>query len=233
MNNNAYLLINPLKESSLDLANKIKKHTSGKVVLAPNIAAAQLYLQQELFDAIFLTLTNDQDIQSLIYQLPSSIPIVVVSPIKELASSAYEYENIVDFLLQPSCEARVWRALNRAQYTPILSNTRIEDSYAFIRSETQILKFNFNEIEYFSAFGSYSKVHTKNNVHIVNESIEGLMNILPSGVFRRVHHAYLINIYKITAVDSRSFFVYDRDIPIGKSYQKSINFLFNVKALFV
>jgi DNA-binding LytR/AlgR family response regulator len=59
------------------------------------------------------------------------------------------------------------------------------------------------------------------------------MNILPSGVFRRVHHAYLINIYKITAVDSRSFFVYDRDIPIGKSYQKSINFLFNVKALFV
>jgi DNA-binding LytR/AlgR family response regulator len=129
--------------------------------LTPNIAAAQLCLQQELFDAIFLTLTNDQDIQSLIYQLPSSIPIVVVSPIKELASSAYEYENIVDFLLQPSCEARVWRALNRAQYTPILSNTRIEDSYAFIRSETQILKFNFNEIEYFSAFGSYSKVHTK------------------------------------------------------------------------
>jgi len=51
MNNNAYLLINPLKESSLDLANKIKKLTSGKVVLAPNIAAAQLYLQQELFDA--------------------------------------------------------------------------------------------------------------------------------------------------------------------------------------
>jgi hypothetical protein len=58
MNNNAYLLINPLKESSLDLANKIKELTSGKVVMAPNIAVAQLYLQQELFDAIFLTLTT-------------------------------------------------------------------------------------------------------------------------------------------------------------------------------
>lgn len=233
MNNNAYLLINPLKESSLDLANKIKKLTSGKVVLAPNIAAAQLYLQQELFDAIFLTLPNGHDIQSLIYQLPSSIPIVAVSPIKELASLAYEYENIVDFLLQPSCESRVWRALNRAQHTPILSNTRVADSYAFMRVEGQILKFNFSEIEYISAFGSYSKVHTKNNVYVVSESIEGLMNLLPSGVFRRVHNAYLINIYKITAVDSKSFFVYDRDIPIGKSYQKSINFLFNVKALFV
>ena len=233
MNNNAYLLINPLKESSLDLANKIKELTSGKVVMAPNIAVAQLYLQQELYSAIFLTLQPEQDIQSLIYQLPSSIPIVVVSPIKELASIAYEYENIVDFMLYPSSEARVWRALNRAQYTPILSNTRIEDSYAFMRAESQMLKFNFNEIEYFSAFGSYSKIHTKDSVLVINEPLDVLMNILPSGVFKRVHDAYLINIYKITAVDSKSFFVHDRDIPIGKSYQKSINFLFNVKAQFV
>ena len=97
MNNNTYLLINPQKESSLDLANKIKEFTSGKVVLAPNITVAQLYLQQELFAAIFLTLQNCREIHSLIHQLPAGIPIVAVSQLKELAPIVYEHENVVDF----------------------------------------------------------------------------------------------------------------------------------------
>ncbi|WP_044174057.1 LytR/AlgR family response regulator transcription factor [Flectobacillus major] len=222
---NKCLIIEPNDESSLDLLQHIEKNTFLDVVIVQNYEIAQLYLNRETFDIIFLSLQlTDQAGLVFIHNLPPHIPVIVVSSFREYAAQTYELDNVVDFLLKPISEDRVIKAINRAMKVQMSPNAIVNNQFAFIKVGRQIIRFDFNDIDFIMAFGNYAKIQRGKKTDVANESITVLSDMLPQDTFRRVHKSYIININKITGFDTKYFHIDTKLIPIGSFYKKSLLF---------
>lgn len=71
--------------------------------------------------------------------------------------------------------------------------------FSFATSEGK-QSFNYNQIFYFESSGSYTYCVTDNKKIIFSKNIGEVEKEIPSSVFFRTHHSYIVNLYKIEKV---------------------------------
>jgi DNA-binding LytR/AlgR family response regulator len=83
-------------------------------------------------------------------------------------------------------------------------------------------KTNITDIIYLQSWGNYVKVFTHTQMILASISTQGLLDMLPSSKFIRVHKSFTINKDYVTSWNQKEVVVISNVIPIGISYRQSI-----------
>lgn len=175
-------------------------------------------------DAVRAIEANHPDLVFLDVQMPAldgfgvmealdvePLPLIIfVTAYDEYAIKAFEVEAL-DYLLKPFDEERFRQALDRAKrylrdgradelgtrLRHLLGEIRKELRYIsriMVTSGSRIFYVNTSEILWIEGAANYVKLHVGNDVHLVRETLDGMLGQLDPGTFVRVHRSHVVNL---------------------------------------
>lgn len=100
--------------------------------------------------------------------------------------------------------------------------------YIFVKVKHRIIKVHYSEILWVEAYDNYSFIVTADQKYLVSSTLKDMEQKLPSQNFVRVHRSYIANLDKIEALEENSVVFSKGDVPIGKSYKKTLMSRFNI-----
>jgi DNA-binding LytR/AlgR family response regulator len=154
----------------------------------------------------------------LIKSMTNPAEIILITAKKEHAVEAFEYR-VTDYLLKPITYPRFLQAIGRVQENMAGVQGRIKAKELYVRTDSKIVKVNFDEILYIEALADYIMIITSNNKYIVHSTMKGFQSRLPEDQFSRVHRSYIINRDKIETIENLFVVINKKFIPIGASYK--------------
>jgi len=146
------------------------------------------------------------------------IPAVVfVTAHDAHAIRAFEI-HALDFLLQPFDQTRFEKALERARaqlsrdksstidsrLMSLLEELRDERKYPerlIVKSSGRVFFVRAEDIDWVEASGNYVKIHTKNEAHLLRESMKNMEAKLDPKIFVRIHRSAIVNIDRIKELE--------------------------------
>ena len=179
-------------------------------------------IRKEDIDLIFLDVEMpDMTGLELIKILDKKPQIIIVSSKSKYALDSYNYD-VADYLLKPVKNyARFLQAVQKAYKNFEKETAKEADDYVFIKVDSLLLNFNYNDIFWVEAYGDYVKIHTSQKVYTVYSTLKMIEEKLPKDDFFRVHRSYIVRIDKIKNVDQSNLQIENKIIPISKSYRHS------------
>ncbi len=173
-------------------------------------------------DLIFLDVEMpDMTGLELIEVLDKKPQIIIVSGKSKYALDSYNYD-VADYLLKPvENYARFLQAVKKAYKNFEKEAAKEADDHVFIKVDSLLLNFNYNDIFWVEAYGDYVKIHTSQKVYTVYSTLKMVEEKLPKDDFFRVHRSYIVRVDKIKNVDQTNLQIENKIIPISKSYRHS------------
>lgn len=153
--------------------------------------------------------------------LTSPPKTIVISAFTNFAIDAFDF-GAVDYIVKPYTFERLIKGVSRAIESIPKYRLQTEETYIFLKSGRDLLKFFIEKIEYFEAYGSFTKVYSDGKITILSESISVVQEKLPRHSFIRVHKSYLVSKEKITGVSTKNITLDKIKIPLGLSYREEI-----------
>ena len=94
----------------------------------------------------------------------------------------------------------------------------------FVKNNSQLVKLDINKTLYVEALKDYVVIHTENADYTIHSTMKDIEKKLPKAHFVRVHRSFIVNIHKISAIQSSALLLEngDKEIPIGGSYKDQI-----------
>ncbi len=198
------------------------------LAIASDAKEAKEIIEKNDIDLLFLDI-NLPGISGIDFlnSLSSQPPVIFTTAYAAYAAVSFEY-NVIDYLLKPITEDHFKRAVQRAidkMNAELIKNplpiTEIPTSIDIpIGSES--VTANINDIIYLQSWGNYVKVFTHTQMILASISTQGLLDMLPSSKFIRVHKSFTINKDYVTSWNQKEVVVISNVIPIGISYRQSI-----------
>jgi len=152
--------------------------------------------------------------------------IIIVSSKEQYALDSYEYA-VTDYLLKPVHYTRFLKAVNKA-YDKVYEQpvTQIGDSEIFVKSNSALVRLEYDDILWIEALENYIMIRTFDNKFIIHFTMKSMESKLSFGQFVRVHRSYIVNRNKIEVIEDSSVVVRTelgvKSIPIGKSYREKL-----------
>ena len=98
------------------------------------------------------------------------------------------------------------------------------NDFMFVKSEHNVIKISFSDIYYIEGCKDYVKIFTGDPRPVMTIlTFRSLEEILPKGLFVRIHKSFIISIEKIKSFRRGKVLVMDKHIPIGASYSEMFN----------
>lgn len=190
------------------------------------------YLNKKKVDLIFLDIhMPDFNGFDFIDTLKHNVKIVLITSDKEFAITAFEYDNVVDYLVKPISEERFDKAIkkinninndniNAANLLPKSNNKEkisedFESSF-YINIGKRLIKIDTNSILYFQAKGDYVTIKTESNNYVMHNTLKKIENKLPAGMFFKSHRSYLINTKKIIDIEENTVLIGKDIVPVSR-----------------
>ena len=187
------------------------------VAAAATVNEAKLILNSEKIDLLFLDIEmpGQQGISFL--KEPFSKPnTIIITAHPQFALEGFEL-NVIDYLLKPVAYERFLKAVSKVR-----SNTSDDEQCIFLKSGTGHEKLLISEIDYIEARGNYLEVHTQNRSVMTYLSLRKAEELLPQEMFMKVHKSYMVNIHKITRIESACVWVYNKPMPMSRSLKEEV-----------
>lgn len=204
--NKKVLIVDDEEQSRLYLANILKEiYPALQIVEAKTPFEAVYKLGSNCFDLLFLDVEMPgMSGLEMLEQLGEKIadtPVIFVSAYKraEFIQQALRL-NAIDYIDKPVDPMELQLAANKAFSKPTVQPNKIPVFSHFLRqlsvntAKGQLL-FEPSEILYFESAKRNSIIHFANNNKevIARENLVGLINFLPSNIFKRVSRKYIVN----------------------------------------
>lgn len=100
--------------------------------------------------------------------------------------------------------------------------------YIFVKVKHRIIKVMYSDILWVEAYDNYSFIVTSDQKYLVSSTLKDMEHKLPSHNFVRVHRSYIANLDKVEALEENAVVFSKGEIPIGKSYKKTLMSRFNI-----
>lgn len=135
--------------------------------------------------------------------------------------------NVVDYLMKPIAFKRFFQAVSKAQDMfrshLILKNGSDEaKSGMYVRQGDAFRRISWEDILYVEGMQNYLKLHFKDKVLTIHQTMVSLEEILPKDVFFRIHRSFLVNIAYIESVAGGRLFINGRELPVSKSRREEL-----------
>ena len=195
-----------------------------------NAMEAAAYLHAHPVDVMFLDIKMPELTGLDFLETLSNPPhVILTTAYSEYALEGYEY-SVVDYLLKPISFERFLKAVNKvseriekSQVPERRTDSKVKDHFIFLRADKVEHKVMLSEIRYIEGCGNFVKVHTKNKMIMVAETMATIEERLPGDVFIRVHKSYLVSIRKIDSIEGNMIRIGEKVIPIGKTHKRDVD----------
>ncbi len=91
-----------------------------------------------------------------------------------------------------------------------------------LKTGTSGADLDINDILYIQGLKDYSVIHTVTGKTVVYGNLKTIERQLPGNGFERVHKSYLVPTNKITRRERSRLWINTTEIPVGRTFQKSI-----------
>jgi len=175
----------------------------------------------------------DLDGMELSRMLPEGTRVIFTTAFKDYAFDSYEVRAL-DFLLKPIRYQKFLEAAEKAQewFELVDSAASVETGAGsgerqdsiFVKTDGQLRKIAFSDIRYIEGMKDYVLLHLCSErrpvvTHITMKAVEEL---LPAGVFMRVHRSYIVALDKIDSIGgSYDISIGDALIHVSDAYKPS------------
>lgn len=189
-----------------------------------NVFEAMDIINENEVDLIFIDI-NMPGMSGFDYvkTLNNKVGVVFTTAYSEYAVDSYKV-NAIDYLLKPISYDDFLRAANKAKN--VFSNQNIETSseHFFLKSDGKFVKVDFQEVVFIESQSEYVKIYREEKTPImVLMSMKDLENNLPENLFMRVHRSYIVNLFKIEAVERNRLIVnINHEIPVSDQYKEKV-----------
>lgn len=191
-------------------------------------------VQENDIDLIFLDvempkLSGIEFIKTL--RTKKEIQFVIITGSKDYAVESYEL-GVLDYILKPLHFERFFKALNKyyslisqsinqVKYTPNTLTSEI-NPFVYIKENKKIIKLYLKDILFVESVKNYIRIVATSKSVITKQSITYFEEVLPIENFIRIHRSYIVSISKIEAFTSTEIEIGNKELPIGRSYKKSV-----------
>ena len=178
-------------------------------------------LREQNVDLIFLDINMPRiSGLQLIKSLQNPPLVIFTTAYPEFAVEGFEVA-AVDFLLKPFSFDRFLKAVNKA--FDIKSSEKIQNSQEeilWLKSDKKLNRVNIADIDYIEAVGDYVKLVCSSYNLIVHETMQGMMEMLKTSGFIRIHRSYIVHPGKIEYVEGNQVKIDETILPLGASYRE-------------
>lgn len=189
-------------------------------------------LSKEEVDIMFLDIQMPQLTGIDFLKSLSNPPLVIfTTAYPNYAIEGYEL-NVIDYLLKPISFERFMKAVNKAmaqlelQHDAVATSNDSESTeeadFIFVKADKKLIKINYADILYIEGLKDYVIIKMPTSRVITLQTMKSLEAKLPSGIFKRIHRSYIVNLDKISAVIGNMVEVEKKHLPIGKNYREEL-----------
>ncbi len=161
--------------------------------------------------------------------------IVFVTAYDEYALEGFEL-NALDYLLKPVSIERLLKTtvklIERKKRIDNLTETDSEDDFLFVRSDSQTIKVQLNEVLFFESLKDYVSIRLRDGSRVVSrESLKFISEVLHDKKFIRIHKSYIVNFNLIDKIEGNIVSLGKHDLSIGRSHKENLLALVNQKII--
>jgi DNA-binding LytR/AlgR family response regulator len=216
------------------ITRQMCKQISGLEVIEEfdNAIQAIKYLNHHEVDLILLDM-NMPAFSGIdfVQTLKHNTPIICITGDRDHAIDAFEYDNIVAYLLKPIDVEKFKKAVAKARNTkkpiadkitspqteppPIKEKTT--DNFLYVNIDRRLIKIEMNSIYLIEAKGDYILIKTEEKNYTVHSTMKKVEDKLAPDTFLKVHRSYIINILKIVDIEDNSVLINRDVIPVSRS----------------
>lgn len=176
------------------------------------------YLKSNQVNLIFLDIKMpDISGLELATLIPKETMVVFTTAYSEHAVKSFELDAI-DYLLKPFNLSRFLKSCQKAQELFDLKNGQKASSDSiFIKTGSEQVKINFNELLFCEANGNYVNFHLKEQKILSRMTLSETELLLPSH-FIKTHRSYLVNTHKIEKVERHQVSLQGKNAPVSNGF---------------
>jgi DNA-binding LytR/AlgR family response regulator len=148
--------------------------------------------------------------------------VILTTAYADFALTGYEL-NVLDYLTKPFSFVRFLKAVQKAeQQYSLLQKHEFDQNHdtIFIKSNKKSYQVKFMDITYVEGLGDYIKIYTENTHLITNVSMKKIEDLLPDGMFFRIHKSFIVNLKKIVSIEGNMVEVNNKKLVIGNNYRQ-------------
>lgn len=188
------------------------------------------YLRDNTTELIFLDIHLPKLKGMAFLKTISNPPAVIITT----AYHQYALEgfnlNVTDYLLKPFEFERFLIAVNKVksgakeirhqdfENGPAMESAGVKD-FIFLNIQKKKVKILFSEILYIESQREYIKIITTKKEYISKMSTHEIENLLPPGLFKRIHRSFIISINKIDSYNTEMVEINGITLPVGRGYR--------------
>ncbi len=184
------------------------------------------YLSENKIDIIFIDIKMpDLNGIELVRKLENQPVVIFTTAYDQYAIDGFKLD-AVDYLLKPVDYPDFLKAAEKAKKwihanSPAIS-IKSDTQFLFIKSEYKIIRIELNAIKYIEGMNEYIRIHRENAKPVMSLlSMKLTEEQLPEDRFMRVHKSYIVNLQKISEIESNSIVCGDGIvIPVSKMYRE-------------
>jgi DNA-binding LytR/AlgR family response regulator len=189
------------------------------------------FLKDATVDLIFLDIhlpkLSGMDFLSVVSPMPQ---VILTTAFSEYAIESYDFE-VTDYLLKPFSFERFVKAVYRAkkQLEPRVKEVESSsdsDKHTLLKVGHDLVKVNFDDIQYIKADGDYTHVYTQNKRMMVGHSLKYWLELVPDKSFCQIHRSCIVNVKHVHQISGNTLRIEDASLPIGRVYKQTFINLF-------
>lgn len=209
------------------LANLIGKIPELEIIGRCRDAVEALqFIHREKIDLVFLDIQMPELTgMEMLRSLANPPRVIFTTAYREFAVEAFELD-VVDYLVKPISLERLMKSINR--YHDRLHKEGNGDQKATkggsitIYSDKKTYKIDTSDILFVEGLKDYALVHTDTGRLITRQTMKNLEELLSQFEFFRVHRSWIVPFSRVSSWTNYSVYIGDKEIPIGKTYRKTI-----------
>lgn len=188
----------------------------------PAIAIDQIRKIQP--DVLFLDI-NMPDINGfdLLSIIETNCMVVFTTAYSEYAVRSFDFE-VIDYLLKPIEFERFMKAAHKVKKSHETARGISKDSSVSsitIKSGTQNIRLNTDDVLYIEGAGNYLNFISKSKKIMTLMKMDEALNLLPEN-FIRIHKSFIINVNQIEQFSIDLVIIQGHELPISKSYKHTV-----------
>jgi DNA-binding LytR/AlgR family response regulator len=181
-------------------------------------------VQQKSIDLIFLDI-NMPGIDGMAFAkiIPKEIHVIFTTAYREYAIEGFDLQ-AADYLLKPIPFDRFLKAVAKVKdsISKIDSEIQSKPEFLFVRQERKMEKIELGEILFVESYSDYIKIHLKDKMLVVRESISNFEKKLPESQFIRFHRSFIGNISAIDSYTHEFLEIGGKALTISRSYKEEV-----------
>lgn len=186
---------------------------------------------QNTVDLVFLDISMPQ-LNGLEFArlLKGKARVILCTAYREYGAESYEY-GVTDYLVKPVSYTRFLEAVQKVLETikqPGVPELVLQNDNDFIMVNVpgryNKYKINFDELAYIVASKNYISFQLEKESKTALMTLKEAEAKLPSKLFVRVHHSYIVNVRRIARMDNNTITLKNctEIIPIGPAYKEQL-----------